>query len=143
MHQFLLIQRQCQHRIDNGIIGLIGNLKNQKISELYYQTYGYNYSDIFLELFIITPSVGPGYNAVVTIRTLPYANCEITVEYLSGPSTADGLDDKISNSSGYVSWTWKVGTRATAGSWPVTVTAHIGGEEITDTWYLTVTQFSG
>ena len=39
----------------------------------------------------------------------------------SAPTSAAGLGDKTASSTGVVSWTWKVGTRTTPGSWPVIV----------------------
>jgi hypothetical protein len=44
------------------------------------------------------------------------------VRYKSGPSTAAGLIPKTTDANGDVAWSWKVGTRTTPGSWPVTIT---------------------
>jgi hypothetical protein len=62
-------------------------------------------------------------------NTEPGAFCNITVYYKSGPSEAQGLDPKDADSSGNVSWTWKVGTRTTPGTWRV-ITASSCGETV-------------
>jgi outer membrane biosynthesis protein TonB len=68
-----------------------------------------------------TSPVNAGANATATVMTTAGARCFIDVEYKSGSSTAAGLGDKTASSTGVVSWTWKVGSRTTPGSWPVTV----------------------
>jgi hypothetical protein len=68
--------------------------------------------------------VSPGSNASVSAKTAPNASCSIDVEYKSGSSTAAGLYDKQADASGFVSWTWKVGTRTTPGDWPVYITCN-------------------
>jgi outer membrane biosynthesis protein TonB len=72
--------------------------------------------------FLNQPSAYPGQYATLNVRTAPNTSCNIEVDYMSGPSTAQGLVPKTSNGSGYVSWTWKVGTRTTPGQWPISVT---------------------
>jgi outer membrane biosynthesis protein TonB len=74
----------------------------------------------------LTSPIGRGANATATVKTAGGAACSIDVQYKSGSSTAAGLGDKTANSSGIVSWTWKVGTRTTPGSWPVTVSCSRG-----------------
>lgn len=66
-------------------------------------------------------TVRRGATASVAIKTAAKAACSITVRYKSGPSTAAGLVSKPANAKGVVSWSWKVGTRTTAGSWPVII----------------------
>jgi len=62
-------------------------------------------------------------NQIVTlyVRTAKKTYCTIEVDYSSGPSTAQGLTPKTSDTGGNVSWTWKVGGRTKAGTWPITV----------------------
>ena len=67
-------------------------------------------------------TVGRGYQASVTVKTQPAASCSISVYYKSGRSVAQGLTTKKASASGVVSWSWKVGTRTTPGSWPVVIT---------------------
>jgi micrococcal nuclease len=67
-----------------------------------------------------------GATATVAARTTPGTQCSIVVRYKSGPSQAQGLGPKKADARGNVSWSWKVGTRTTPGSWPVVITC--GGE---------------
>jgi len=85
-----------------------------------------------------TSAVSRGANATAAVKTGGAAQCSITVEYKSGPSTAAGLEDKAAASNGVVSWTWTVGSRTTPGSWPVTVSCTIGDLFNTITRNLTV-----
>lgn len=74
-------------------------------------------------------TVGQNETATVTIQGLPDTNYSITVNYKSGPSSAEGLEDKTSDGSGQVSWSWKVGGRTSPGTFHITVSG--GGETIT------------
>ena len=67
-------------------------------------------------------NVSPGDYASVEIHTKPGATGSIEVDYYSGPSHASGLDAQTADSQGDITWTWKVGTRTYAGSWPVIIT---------------------
>lgn len=71
-------------------------------------------------------TVSPGSYATVSVRTSGGATCSIVVDYASGPSKASGLVTKVAPSSGLLSWTWKVGTRTSAGTWPVYITCQRG-----------------
>lgn len=72
------------------------------------------------------PRGGMGF---VAVRTSPNTPCSITVFYRSGPSRATGLEAKTSDGQGRVSWTWKVGTRTTPGTWPIRI--ECGSDELT------------
>ena len=74
-----------------------------------------------LEIVSVTSPVSKGSYAILTARTSPGASCNITVYYKSGPSSAAGLDPKMADANGMVSWTWKVGTRTTSGTWRIVV----------------------
>lgn len=74
-------------------------------------------------------TVGQNETATVTIQGLPNTLYSITVHYKSGPSSAEGLEDKTSDGSGQVSWSWKVGGRTSPGTFHITVSG--GGETIT------------
>jgi hypothetical protein len=63
----------------------------------------------------------PGQTVTLNVRTGPSVYCTIEVDYKSGPSNAQGLSPKTSSTTGAVSWTWTVGARTTAGTWPITV----------------------
>src|SRR5439155_25739683 len=84
----------------------------------------------------LTSPIAHGAYATLGAQTGPSAYCTIVVEYKSGPSTAAGLGPKTASASGAVSWTWKVGTRTTPGSWPVTVTCSRNGQSGSVTVYL-------
>jgi hypothetical protein len=87
----------------------------------------------------LTSPVSGGATATATAHTAAGAACSISVEYKSGPSSAAGLGSKAADGSGVVSWSWTVGTRTTAGSWPVTVTCTAAGATSSATAYLVVT----
>jgi len=73
-----------------------------------------------------TSPVNRGAFATAAVRTVARARCSISVEYKSGPSSAAGLGGKTASSSGAASWTWRVGTGTSPGSWPVTVSCDTG-----------------
>lgn len=77
----------------------------------------------------LTSPVSPGSDATLTVQTLPGAGCTITVHYKSGPSRAHGLVPKTADRQGLVSWTWRVGTRTTPGTWPIVVRCVLGSSE--------------
>jgi len=91
-----------------------------------------------LEIVSVTSPVSPGGNATLTAKTVPGAACTITVYYKSGPSTAKGLSPKTANDDGFVTWTWKVGTNTTPGTWRIVVTATINDQTITQETTFTV-----
>ena len=86
----------------------------------------------------VTTPVNAGANATLVAQTAPSANCSIEVIYASGPSSASGLNAKQSDSSGKVSWTWKVGANTTPGNWQIIVTVSYNGNTVTQSTYFTV-----
>ena len=72
-------------------------------------------------------------DAVVVIKGKPNTKYSIEVIYSSGPSTAKGLEDKISDENGFISWTWHVGGRTRLGDGK-TIKISGGGESITLTF---------
>lgn len=87
-----------------------------------------------LELTIVdvTSPVSPGSSATVKVKTAPGADCSIAVEYKSGRSKAKGLDSKKADAAGDVSWTWVVGSNTSSGWYPITVTASMDGQSVTE-----------
>ncbi len=83
-----------------------------------------------LESISVTSPVAPGGTATLTIKTAPGASCNITVNYKSGPSQAQGLEAKVADANGNVSWTWKVGTTTTPGNWPISVAVSKDGQSV-------------
>ena len=76
-----------------------------------------------------TSSVARNQTASVTIKTTKGASCSIDVEYNSGPSTAAGLGTKKANSSGTITWKWKVGGRTARGTYPIYISCEKGDRE--------------
>jgi beta-lactamase superfamily II metal-dependent hydrolase len=91
-----------------------------------------------LEIASVTSPVSPGAYATLEARAPPGAQCTIAVYYKSGLSTAPGLYPKQADNNGDVSWTWKVGTRTTPGSWRIVVTATYEGQTVSQQTYFTV-----
>lgn len=60
-------------------------------------------------------------NEIVTLEVIGLENTEydIDVYYSSGVSKADGLENHKSDSSGYVSWTWKIGGKTKIGTYNI------------------------
>lgn len=77
----------------------------------------------------LTSPVSLGSQATLTVQTAPKATCTPTVQYKSGKSGAQGLSKKTANAQGQVSWTWKVASSATPGTWPVSVRCTSKGKE--------------
>jgi hypothetical protein len=85
-------------------------------------------SSVTVRITSLTSPVSQGAIATLVARTKAGDSCTIVVEYKSGPSKAAGLGPETASGSGSVSWIWKVGSRTTLGSWPVTVTCSAGGK---------------
>jgi hypothetical protein len=80
-----------------------------------------------VRLVHVTSPVSAGSYATLKAKiSRKRAACSITVYYKSGPSEAQGLYPKRTRHR-RVSWTWKVGTRTTPGSWPVVVSCGRAG----------------
>lgn len=78
-----------------------------------------------IKVLSLTSSIDPGQNATISIKGTPNKSYSITVYYKSGASKADGLYSKTSDSTGYVEWTWEVGTRTSAGSWRIEISSSV------------------
>jgi competence protein ComEC len=74
-----------------------------------------------LDILSVTSPISQGAIAMLNAKTAPAANCAITVYYKSGPSVANGLENHTADANGNVSWSWKVGSRTTPGSWRIVV----------------------
>lgn len=75
-----------------------------------------------LELVSITDSIKLGDEVTLKMKGKENANYKIEVHYKSGISKASGLEDKISDNEGIVSWTWKVSKNVTPGNYEIVVT---------------------
>ena len=79
-----------------------------------------------VRLVSVTSPISAGSYATLSASVSPARTCSITVYYKSGPSEAQGLNSKRPN-KGRVSWTWKVGTRTTPGTWRIQVSCGSAG----------------
>ncbi|MFC1988661.1 thermonuclease family protein [Chloroflexota bacterium] len=91
-----------------------------------------------LHIESVNSPVNPGDYATLVASTLPGAQCTIAVYYKSGASKASGLLPINAGTNGVVSWSWKVGTNTTPGSWEIVVTASLDGETVTQTTRFTI-----
>lgn len=76
----------------------------------------------------VSSSVARGQTASLQVTTTAGASCSISVNYKSGPSKAASLHPQTADSSGRIQWSWKVGTRTIAGTWPIVVKCNPGGD---------------
>ncbi|MGD0409676.1 MAG: hypothetical protein ABSB34_11905 [Candidatus Limnocylindrales bacterium] len=86
-------------------------------------------------------SVSPGANATLSALTSPGATCSASVTYASGTvSSATGLKSAlVADSSGKVSWTWKVGSSTGSGTSTAEVTCTLGSDSASDSKTFEVT----
>jgi len=82
-----------------------------------------------IEIIDYTDVIGRGEYASIKIKGTPNTYYDCDVEYKSGMSTAQGLEEKKSDSNGYVTWRWKVGTRTSTDYIP-TIYISGGGDSI-------------
>lgn len=82
-----------------------------------------------ISLDYLTTPIKINAKATVRIKGKPDTEYKISVFYSSAASTAKGLEAKISDSDGMVSWTWKVGARTKEGDFKIVISG--GGETFT------------
>lgn len=87
--------------------------------------------EITIDVISLTSPIAAGKTASLTIQTLPGANCSISVYYKSGPSQAAGLGPQISDFSGKATWSWRVGSATTPGTWRISVQSSLNGKSLT------------
>jgi hypothetical protein len=75
----------------------------------------------------ITSPVSRGGRASLIANTTPYATCHLVVYYGSGPTRVAGSGDRQADADGDVSWSWRVGTRTSPGTWTIDVICDPGG----------------
>lgn len=71
-------------------------------------------------------SLHRGNVAYVTIKGKPKSRGSISVIYKSGPSKAKGLQSKLSNKNGIITWSWLVGGNTTKKTY--TIHVYLGGK---------------
>jgi micrococcal nuclease len=86
-----------------------------------------------LQIVSVTSPVEAGATATLVAKAVPGAQCKITVNYKSGPSSASGLGPKVADSNGNVSWSWTVGVNTTPGTWQIVVESGLNGETASQT----------
>ena len=85
-------------------------------------------ADLMLALLSVSSPAPRGSEAFVRVQTVPAAACSIEVRYRSGLSKARGLEPKVADGRGAVSWQWQVGSGTTRGRWPIVVTCGKGSD---------------
>lgn len=73
-----------------------------------------------------TKSVQRGGSASVTIKTMPGAECGISVLYSGSPSSAKGLEPKTADTKGAILWKWTVASNIKKGTWPIDISCSVG-----------------
>lgn len=79
-----------------------------------------------LDIISVTSPVECGSMATLTAKGKPGVEYDIDVVYKKTESKASGLENKTAAADGTVSWTWKVGSGTTPGTFSIYV---IGGDE--------------
>lgn len=87
-----------------------------------------------ITLVKLTSPIAHGKTATIEIKGIAKTKYSISVLYSSGYSTAAGLTSKTSDSKGYVTWSWIVGTRTKAGKHLITIS---GGGQTYNTYFTT------
>ena len=75
-----------------------------------------------ISLVSLDSPVSKGSDVTISIKGLPNTTYDIDVIYSSGVSKASGLEDKISDNEGNVSWTFKVSSNVKPGTYEVKIT---------------------
>jgi len=74
---------------------------------------------------VISSPIPRGGEALASVKSYPNATCVIKVMYNNVASTETGLESKVADDFGVVSWSWNVSGAVPIGSWPVDITcAH-------------------
>jgi hypothetical protein len=82
-----------------------------------------------IKLANITSPISQGETASISIQGQPNTEYIIALHYSSGNSTAAGLENKISDNNGAVSWSWKIGAKTKTGTYNIDISG--GGEKFT------------
>lgn len=75
-----------------------------------------------IELISMTTPIPQGKTATVSVHGKANTEHSIKVMYSSGPSNAKGLESKMSDENGNVSWTWRIGASTAVGTYEVKIT---------------------
>lgn len=80
-------------------------------------------TELHAELVSLTSPIKAGQTAAIEISADPNTKYSITVRYSSGPSSAKGLEPKVSDENGKVSWSWKVSSNVKPGEYSIEISA--------------------
>ena len=75
-----------------------------------------------IHLIYLSSPISKNQTAEIDILGLPFTEYSIEVFYATGKSSASGLENKISNENGKVSWSWKIGPSVKSGYYKIVVT---------------------
>lgn len=84
-----------------------------------------------IRLIYLTTPVAPNQTASIDVKGKPGIEYAISVVYSTTESTAKGLENKISDDYGFVSWSWKIGPSVKTGSYKIKIT---GGNSVFETY---------
>jgi competence protein ComEC len=74
-----------------------------------------------ITLVSLTSPISRNAIATIAIKGKPNTEYSIAVHYSSGDSKASGLENKVSDANGDVSWSWKIGGQTTLGTYGITI----------------------
>lgn len=78
-----------------------------------------------------TNSVSPGGDAFVEIQGKPDTEYNITVYYNNSEEIkANGLENKVSDTNGYIRWEWTIGSKTTSGTYKIVISGDGQKKEI-------------
>ena len=126
---------------------LLTSCKSEDVFIDYFESESFNTSEIIVdltdtaeiikmtdgtELVDYKHTVNPGEQTSLTIKSEPFIEYRIEVEYASGVSQSKQLTPKSADHNGYVTWNWQVGTKCRPGKYPVRI--YKVNEQIFETW---------
>ncbi len=76
---------------------------------------------IAVTILSLTTPVGNGQMAELEMQGEPNTNYSILVYYSEKPSEAKGLEDKVSDKNGRITWKWRIGSRTKTGEHKIVI----------------------
>ena len=84
--------------------------------------------ECFIKIASLTSPISVNQTATLVALGKPFTSYAISVYYKTSQSTAQGLEPKLSDENGRVSWSWKIGASVKTGRYRIVVSG--GGETI-------------
>ena len=81
-----------------------------------------------IQITSLTSPISPNQTATLVAVGKPLTLYKISVYYMTSESTAKGLEPKLSDENGSISWSWRIGASVKAGSYRIVISG--GGETI-------------